>query len=223
MQENSWLANKLIRMRGLVYNWIKLRVESGSTCRFWSDNWSPFGSLSKFLPTTNNSKLDIPLNSHLNSLNNHGRWLIPSARSENQVTFLAYLTTISLTDREDYYEWEIQGQIYNRFKTGIVYSQLVDQSPDVPWYRAVWIKGGIPRQSFLCWLFTLSRSPTKDRILGWGIQTDPLCLLCNELPESRDHRIASRSQTHANRNWDASLSTIQSLTGTRERRLSLLA
>lgn len=29
-----------------VYGWIKLRAENGKTCRFWSDNWSPFSSIS---------------------------------------------------------------------------------------------------------------------------------------------------------------------------------
>ncbi|CDY37116.1 BnaC06g03830D [Brassica napus] len=36
-------------------------------------------------------------------------------------------------------------------------------------------------------MFVLNRCPTRDRLLSWGLQTDPLCLLCNLLPESRNH------------------------------------
>ncbi|KAF3576855.1 hypothetical protein DY000_02030902 [Brassica cretica] len=33
----------------------------------------------------------------------------------------------------------------------------------------------------------LDRGPTRDHLISWGIQTDPLCLLCNRANESRDH------------------------------------
>lgn len=51
----------------------------------------------------------------------------------------------------------------------------------------MWITGGIPKHSFLCWLFILNRCPTRDRLLSWGLQTAPTCLLCNSAAESRDH------------------------------------
>ncbi|VVB11747.1 unnamed protein product [Arabis nemorensis] len=181
--------------------------------------------------------MGIPLTSTLSNLYLNGRWLLPSARTDNQVTLHAYLTNISLTAQDDYYEWEIDGKIENRYNTGTVYTLLREQLPLVNWSRAVWIKGGVPRQSFLCWLFVLNRCPTKDRILGWGLQTDPKCLLCANLPESRDHllfvcgfswsiwsRVASRSQKIAHRDWASTISTMQSLRGPRENtRLSLLA
>ena len=39
----------------------------------------------------------------------------------------------------------------------------------------------------LTWMFVLDRCPTRNRLLAWGLQTDPLCLLCNLHPESRNH------------------------------------
>lgn len=125
----------------------------------------------------------------------------------------------------------------DRFNTGMVYEQLVDHLPNVNWSRAIWIKGGIPRQSFLCWLFVLNRCPTKDIIIGWGLTTDPTCLLCNDISESRNHlffncrfswslwcRVATRSQTHANRDWDGTINYLQSLRGPKANtRLLLLA
>lgn len=40
----SWQVNKLLKLSPLVYNWIKLRVANGLTCRIWTDNWSPYGN-----------------------------------------------------------------------------------------------------------------------------------------------------------------------------------
>lgn len=69
----------------------------------------------------------------------------------------------------------------------MVYAHLRDQGPAVPWSKTVWNRGGVPRHSFLTWLFVLNRCPTRDRLIGWGLQTSPLCLLCNSAPESRNH------------------------------------
>ena len=56
-------------------------------------------------------------------------------------------------------------------------------------HRAVvWCPMGIPRHSFLMWLVVLDRCPTKDRLLRWGLPgVNPIGLLCNSQPESRDH------------------------------------
>lgn len=68
-----------------------------------------------------------------------------------------------------------------------VYKIIKGQEPSIPWAHIVWIKWGIPKHSFLAWLFILNRCPTRDRLLGWGLQTSPQCLLCNSAPESRNH------------------------------------
>ncbi|OAP08745.1 hypothetical protein AXX17_AT2G15470 [Arabidopsis thaliana] len=90
-------------------------------------------------------------------------------------------------DNADYFGWEVQGKIHNRYSTGLVYHLFLEDSPLVPWRAAVWIYRGIPKHSFLTWLLVLNQCPTRDRILGWGLHTDPVCMLCNSSPESRDH------------------------------------
>lgn len=103
-------------------------------------------------------------------------------------------------------------------------------------------KGGldfwrVPKHCFLTWLLVLNRCPTRDRILGWGLQTDPACLLYNTSEESRDHiffncglswaiwsSIALRCKLHPLRSWEATVCQMQALHGSKESiRLSLLA
>ena len=57
--QNSWLVNKLLKLRSEIYDWIKLRVRNGETCHFWTDNWSTFGCLRSFLANDLNSTLGI--------------------------------------------------------------------------------------------------------------------------------------------------------------------
>lgn len=180
--------------------------------------------------------MGISKNATLHQLYSQGRWLLPHPRTDNQVSLHIYLTTLTLTDVEDQYEWELEGKVHARYSTGLVYNLLRQQSPLVPWRKAVWFSGGIPKHNFLTWLLVLNRCPTRDRILGWGLQTDPACLFCNSSPESRDHvffhchmpwtvwsSIALRGRLQPSRSWDTTLCQIQTLQGPKERiRLSLL-
>lgn len=183
----SWQVIKLLKLSSSIYSWIKLRVQNGLSCRFWSYNWSPFGSLKSYLSSGVNSTLGIQDQATLSSLCSNNNWSLPPARSENLVNVHTFLTTIHLNDNEDYYEWEVDGKISNRYNTGIIYEKLCVEGIYVPWFATVCNKGGIPRHSFLSWLFTLDRCPTKDRIIHWGHQTTPTCLFCNQSDESRDH------------------------------------
>ncbi|WZZ07224.1 hypothetical protein YC2023_093145 [Brassica napus] len=182
----SWQVNKLLKLSPLLYQWIKLRVGNGLSCRFWTDNWSEVGSMRQHLQLGSTS-LGIPAQATLASLYTNGAWQIPPARSESQVEVHAILTTIHLNEEEDTYVWEIEGKHSSRYSIGQVYSHLMQHGPSVPWHQTVWNKGGIPRQSFLSWLLVLDRCPTRDRLISWGLATSTLCLLCNVQPESRNH------------------------------------
>lgn len=88
----------------------------------------------------------------------------------------------------------------------------------VDWAGAIWISRNIPRHSFHAWLVVQNRIPTRDRMLGWGLQVPSLCLLCNIKDESRDHLywecdfafklwslIAGRCRIRPQREWERSL------------------
>lgn len=76
---NSWLANKLLKLKSVVFPLIKLRLEDGLTARFWHDNWTPFGSLATAL-NSSVSRLGIPDNATVASLFRRGAWRLPAAR-----------------------------------------------------------------------------------------------------------------------------------------------
>ena len=219
----SWQVNKLLKLSRSIYNWIKMKVQNGHSCRFWSDNWSEYGCLRSYLNINSNSRLGIPSEATLASLYQDNRWRIPAARSEALVNIHILLTTTHLNELEDYYEWEVDGKKSTAYSTGLIYEKLCDEGVTVPWVSTVWNKGGIPRHSFLSWLFVLNRCPTKDRILGWGLQTDPNCLLCNLSTESRNHlffdcnfawciweSLAQRCGTQPQRSWDRVMTQLQS-------------
>ncbi|CAH2079181.1 unnamed protein product, partial [Thlaspi arvense] len=224
---NFWiLANKLLKVINDVYPWIKLRVASGRNCRFWSDNWSPFGNLERYLQGYRLHRMGLSRSVLLSSLHCQGSWALAPARSEQQVNLQAYLSTLTLTEEENYYEWEIDAKVIPRYSTGQVYGKLRGDIDHVPWEKVIWNIGGIPKHNFLAWLFVRDRSPTKDRLIGWGLAVDPTCLLCNLHGESRDHlffdcdfswmiweKVARRCNLQPVRDWHGSLEQMQNLQG----------
>lgn len=231
----SWLTNKIIKMRDIMFTWIQLEIGDGRSCRFWTDNWFPMGRVADFMLQGRNTRLGIRKDATLASLCREGQWLIPQARSENQVAVLAFLMSISFTEEEDTYEWVIDGKSSTTYSTGSVYKKLKGETNTLPWTRAVWITGGVPKHSFFAWLVTLNRCPTRDRLRSWGLQSDSVCLLCADDEESRSHiyfdciysweiwtSLANRFDLMARRNWNESLQQMQSLGGDRIRKRLLL-
>lgn len=189
MQPNSsysWLANKLLKLKEVVFPLIKLKLQDGLSARFWFDNWTPFGSLSTFLQHSS-SRLGIPLKATVASICSNGNWRLPPARTDKQLQLHTYLTTVTLTHDSDYYEWEVAGKLSDKYNTGTVYEYLCGDIDEVNWANAIWSSYGIPRHCFLAWLVVKNRCPTRDRLISWGLQVSPLCLLCNSHSESRDH------------------------------------
>ena len=174
-------------MRGEVYTWIKLRVGNGVKCRFWIDNWSLLGSLKDYFATTSSSRQGIPLRATLSDLNRAGNWILPQPRSNAMLQAQIALTTISLVEEEDIYEWVVTGLPTGRYKTPLIYWKRKGKEPAVPWSKVVWTKGGIPKHSFMACMFILNRCSTRDRLRSLGLAVDSKCLLCNLEDENRDH------------------------------------
>lgn len=202
---------------------------------FWFDNWLPFGCLNSYLQGST-SRLGIPATATLASLHHHGNWSLPPARTEQQLALQIHLMTISLTQHHDSYTWEVNGRAMERFSTGSVYTYLKGEVANQPWTKIVWNSYGIPRHNFLTWLLMLNRCPTKDRLVGWGLQVDPVSVLCNSGPEARDHlffecsfsfqdweRMATRCGFQPTGSWEDTITRLQQLRGDKtKRRLTLL-
>lgn len=232
----SWLVNKMIKARDIIYPLIKRRVGNGESTRFWYDNWSHLGKLYTLL-NAESSRLGIPLSATVASRYRDGRWALPPARAENQLALQVHLTTVVLTNEEDSSEWVINGKQRQKYKCGEVYTYLKGPRPLVPWAKLVWFSYGIPRHSFLTWLVLLDRCPTRDRLINWGLNVVPHCLLCNTGQESRNHLyfecpysntiwtwIVNRCDLHLSISWEDTILQLQSLRGNKDsKRLCLLA
>lgn len=74
---------------------------------------------------------------------------------------------ISTATEDEQYLWKIGDKAPStKFDTSSTWTHPFANPPDVDWHRAVWFAGSIPKRSFLTWLITLNRLPTRDRLRG---------------------------------------------------------
>ncbi|XP_013613644.1 PREDICTED: uncharacterized protein LOC106319794 [Brassica oleracea var. oleracea] len=212
-QQHTWIFKQILAQRQTSIQWVQIDPGNGVDVNFWFDPWTKFGRLIKFLGPMGPRLTGIPLTTAVAELWRDGAWALRSARSHQMEELLIYLTTISLSDSSSFPQWLINGKIQTSFKSTLIYHSLVE-SPTVPWYPLIWIKRGIPKHKSLAWLMLLNRCPTRDRLLSWGLNTDPLCLLCNQDNESRDHIYFNCSYSSAVWNHFSSRFAINSATNT---------
>lgn len=161
-------------------------MHNGETTYFWSTNWSPYGKLSDYLRTSTSSRYPIRKEATLAELWENDVWILPNASSDRHLEFITYISSLALDDCCDEFEWwpEIRGTLVVAQVQCTIY---YDQRPRLPCHKEVWFSGGIPKHMFLVWLMVRNRCPTRDRILSWGLQTDPSCLFRNAANESIAH------------------------------------
>ncbi|XP_060210813.1 uncharacterized protein LOC132637793 [Lycium barbarum] len=68
-----------------------------------------------------------------------------------------------------------------------IYLQLLPTLPRVQWKSLIFNNNARPKAKFIMWLHFHGRLLTADRLLKWGIQADPKCVLCLTHDENQEH------------------------------------
>ncbi|XP_021765922.1 uncharacterized protein LOC110730425 [Chenopodium quinoa] len=74
-----------------------------------------------------------------------------------------------------------------------VYSKIRPQPDKVSWKRLVCNNQASPKSIFITWMALKNRMVTKDRLIQWHINCDPLCFFCQNCVESVAHLFFSCS------------------------------
>lgn len=123
-QKHSWMANQLILLRTVAYLWIKVVVGNGETTHFWSSNWAPMGNIRSFLQGQASLALGVRSDSTLAELWDIDHWILPAARSDEHLSILSYLTSLTLSSDADHYAWCPNGTSMPQYSTRIIYNLL---------------------------------------------------------------------------------------------------
>lgn len=187
----SWLWRRLMNLRDRARPRLICQLHSGDTALFWHDNWTGLGPLIEVTGANGPRVTGIRSMSTVSQAVGSGRWLISRGRHP-----ILSLLRSCLQDpppispgQSDIYLWknsqEAQPAAFSYSKT----SKSLHQHPlpIVPWHKEVWFSSNIPKHSFIAWISSWNRLPTRDRLRGWGMAVSSDCLLCGSSDESRDH------------------------------------
>lgn len=176
-QSHTWMFKHLLKQRQTALQWYQISPGNGTSCRFWIDPWTPYGPLIKFIGGRGPQQTGISITTKVSSVWFNESWNLPSARSDRFEQLLMYLTTVTLDDTEEFPRWRIHDEDKDYFCFRFIYNHLREIRPTVPWHKIIWIKRGIPKHKTLTWMVIQNRCPTRDRLISWGLQVDPQCLL----------------------------------------------
>ncbi|KAL9678556.1 hypothetical protein QQ045_016402 [Rhodiola kirilowii] len=74
-----------------------------------------------------------------------------------------------------------------RFTVNDTYRMLINRKDEVNWHSLTWNRFNTPRASINAVLAAHDRLLTKSRLRVMGMMIAPICVLCNEEEENRDH------------------------------------
>ena len=118
-------------------------------------------------------------------------WRLPRGRHPLIQFLRACLANVSFTmdpSSQDCFQWRhTPNSTPGLFSTAKTWESLHPSPPPVSWFKSVWFSFNIPKHAFLTWIVSRNRLPTRDRLLGWGMNVPSSCLLCASVDESRSH------------------------------------
>lgn len=181
-----------MELREQARPFIQCHVNSGSAASFWHDDWTQNGPLLRLVGSIGPMVTGIPLDAAVSHVVRNGHWHI-STRSRHPV-LRAIRDALPLhppnpnSADEDYYMWRNSlNTPPSVFSAAKIHLSLYPNPPSVIWRKVVWFKKRIPRHAFITWLVMKERMVTRDRLLSWGLDVSPTCLLCGVSNESSAH------------------------------------
>lgn len=185
----SWIWKKLLHLRPIVKQFLRMEIHSGSSVGFWTDLWHPIGRLIEVIGERGIQKLGIVRNAKIADVLVDNQWQFRNTRDRNIQSTLSQVKEFLLVLRhngnnavlwkrgEDEYKKEFSA--YNTRDT------IRSRHTKVSWFKLFWFKQGVRRFEFITWLVIKDRLSTGVRTRAWGIRQG--CPLCGETEESRDH------------------------------------
>ncbi|KAG7590576.1 Reverse transcriptase zinc-binding domain [Arabidopsis suecica] len=192
----SWIWKSIGKLRSLARPFIVCKVETGISCRFWTDNWTKMGPLVDLTGDSGPRLTGLPRDAVVIDAIRDGDWWISSSRSRNPTICLlkdclpspSVVVSQEEEDLDDCYLWKVgDAEASGVFSSAKTWHFLHPQGEKKDWCDAVWFKGRIPKHAFIAWVNARHRLNTRDRLIGWGLAVPSLCLLCNTHDESRQH------------------------------------
>ncbi|KAJ9539059.1 hypothetical protein OSB04_031792 [Centaurea solstitialis] len=182
----SWTLRKMWNLRDRIRPFIRKVIGNGSTTNAWEDTWLSCGPLASLISYRRIHARDYSVSTTVQQfLNSVSAW--PPDWIQH-VPQLEAVPLPALNDQSDSIVWVTRDGRQGSFTVSSTYASFDDVHQLVPWWKAVWYPGHIPKFSFCLWIACHKRHPTHDRMLTWKHEPpDWKCSLCSLCMDSHNH------------------------------------
>jgi hypothetical protein len=168
-QNCSSCWRKLLNLRDISKQFLRIEVGNGENIHFWLDLWHPDGILIEKYGYRVFYDAQSRVEAKLSSVIHNGDWFWRPARSEGLVDIQARLPEINLGPADNPI-WTASRK--SHFVSSDTWEVLREKKEQITWWKLVWFPCAIPKQAFLLWLAMKGRLSMGDRLLSWGYKGD---------------------------------------------------
>ncbi|XP_048628766.1 uncharacterized protein LOC106360905 [Brassica napus] len=189
----SWIRRAICKLRAIARPMVLCEVGTGNTASFWFDHWTSAGPLIDLVGERGPIVTGLSINAVVaDALTNEG-WRLDRSRSRSPIISLVKACLpnaqeILSSEVEDRFVWYPEiGRGNGSFSASKTWRVLHPSPTQVPWHKAVWFAGRIPKHAFITWIAARNRMVTRDRLIRWGLSVPARCVLCSGFDENRQH------------------------------------
>lgn len=183
----SWCVRKILNTRPHARQFVSYQVGNNSTFLLWHDPWINNTPIVTRYPNIISLAESNSL-AQINSFQRSGTWVLPPSNHVDVMELRNQILNASIHG-VDKITWDGALKVnLNHIWNSIRTSGLMPS-----WFSIVWHSFAISKCSFIVWLAMKDRLFTKTRMQTYGMQVDPLCLLCGNDPETVEHLFAGCS------------------------------
>lgn len=180
----SWCVKKIFNARSFARDFIRYDIAEGSLVSFWHDPWLDHMPLIDRYSTDIYSISDTNSNSMVGDFIRDNAWHLPPSNHTWIIELRDRINAVTISGLNNIYWNDVKSNFVNL--SSIWNSIRITGTPQ-PWLNAVWHTLQIPKCSFILWLALKNRLYTRNRMISFGLNVDPLCVLCSTGFETGPH------------------------------------
>lgn len=180
----SWCLRKILNARAQALQFVKYEIGANSNFLMWHDPWA---NRKPILHQLHSSIVSTMGSSQLATVSDYffnGEWQLGPSNHVDAIELRFICSKFSIK-RHDAIFWDT---LVGGFVTASsIWTAIQPPAHPPAWIGIVWHPFSVPKFSLLLWLVLQQRLLTKDRIIRFGMNTLPDCLLCSNGIESHEH------------------------------------
>lgn len=184
----TWGWRKILSLRPLAMQKISYRVGRDSNFLLWHDPWCNNKPLMEQFDYGLRSALESDSLDPVGYIQVDGQWDLGTS-NYHAVRELRMLCSHITPRGSDEILWNDLRNV--KISISSIYNDIAAHKSPPPWLSIVWSPYAVPKFAITTWLILQHRLLTKDRMLRFLMNTNPVCVLCAVEDETHSHLFSS--------------------------------